>query len=256
MRARFFVLLPAAAAVAVTFLQCVSDDGGAQPAGGAGERCFANGTCLSGLVCTDGGCTTEGGDAESVPTDEADAARVPGCPVGAEKKRAFLTSVAYLANDLQGAPGKPADLCTALAADAGIGGAWEGWISSASSSAITRIDRGVEYVSLDGQRLFRSAAQLQDAGPQHLDHGIEVTERCLPVLASGDPAKGREVWTGTLARGLAIDGGVSTCDGWTASIPTSFGIIGQAGATDARWSELRRDGGCQNVRRPIYCFER
>jgi len=129
--------------------------------------------------------------------------------------------------------------CTAAATGAGLTGTWTAWLSTSSTDAADRILDG-QYQLLDGTVVANSLADLTDGT---LSAAIDMDED----MAS---AAGGNVWTGTLATGLAA---TDHCSGWTDGAATSRAIIGDTDSTTGGWTELLSDNPCDFQRR-LYCF--
>ena len=163
----------------------------------------------------------------SLPTSllcfEQDTAPPPS-PEG-PSKRIFVTSQQF--------PGSfggqtQADLnCANAAADGGKPGVWVAWLSTSTSSALSRIsDGGVWYQeSLDGGllRTFNNRWNLATAPLVTLRYD----ERGQRQIATG-------FWTGTLPGGTAS---TRTCQNWTSALATETGMQGTGGSASSSWTQ-------------------
>ncbi|SFF35796.1 hypothetical protein SAMN02745121_08365 [Nannocystis exedens] len=154
-------------------------------------------------------------------------------------KRVFVSSTYYTGN-MGGLDGAAAS-CTARAAAAGLGGTWQAWLSSATSTPLTRFTPSTSgYARVDGIIIADDWADLLDGT---LDAPISLTE-------FGTAANGAGVWTGTNADGTAA---LYMCGGFTTT-QTYHGETGSFSATNATWSKADQPLTCAGTRR-IYCFE-
>jgi hypothetical protein len=166
-------------------------------------------------------------------------------------KRVFVTSDCYLGS-LGGLSG--ADVaCQSLADAAGLAGTFTAWISDAYDGPTIRLPHAsVPYVSTDGSVVARDWDDLVDgeiATPIGLDEtGTPVNGGC-----------GARVWTNTSVLGTpAVSDALEfACYEWTLSLFSRWGLLGDATAADAAWT----DGGAFGLQRcsssaRLYCFER
>ncbi len=168
-------------------------------------------------------------------------------------KRVFTTSQCYLGS-LDGLGGADAK-CQSLADVAGLGGVFSAWLADAFDGPSVRLPHASEpYVLVDGAVIAHDWEDLIDgeiAISVHLDEAGGSLE--------DDGECGSEVWTNTTTLGTpAITDGLEfSCYEWTLSLFSRRGLLGDAMATGATWT----DGGalgfrsCSSSAR-LYCFER
>lgn len=179
-------------------------------------------------------------DATTVPTDAGDG----GAPEGGPGfKRVFVTSTTFQGS-LGGLAGADS-LCTGLAAQASLGGAWVAWLSSksvgAGSNARDRVTGTGPWRLVDGTPAVQRA-NLQGALP--LQAAIRMNELGAMVPAN------TPVWTATRINGLADD---NDCTAWSSAQFAVAGSVGAAGSTNSGWTSDDK-GSCSDVA-ALYCFE-
>jgi hypothetical protein len=153
---------------------------------------------------------------------------------------AFVTSTVHTGS-LGGIAGGDA-ICTDVAHDAGLGGTWVAWLSTASTSAFSRV-RGVPgWVRVDGTPIATSADELVT---QHMRTPIALDE-------TGEDVRGAvaAVWTGTQGDGSASP---NNCTAWTSETAVDLAEVGDARGGSSAFS-LATSGQC-NAPRRLYCFE-
>jgi len=166
-------------------------------------------------------------------------------------RRVFVSSACYPGS--LGGLGGADEKCQSLADDAGLGGAFTAWLSDAYDGPAVRLPHAsVPFVLVDASVIARDWDDLVDgaiARPILLDEaGTTVDGDC-----------GARVWTNTSPIGLAAvsDALEFACYEWTLALFSRWGLLGDATATDATWT----DGGalamqrCSSTAR-LYCFER
>ncbi|MCC6333053.1 MAG: hypothetical protein IT380_03580 [Myxococcales bacterium] len=178
-----------------------------------------------------GGGATGGGSGGGAPTTEM---------------RVFITHTAYSGNlavaGQAGTGQAGADALCNLAAQASLkGGTWKAWLSTSSSSALSRI---------------------QDVGPWSQEAPAGVLERTFnnkanlstaPLVAlvrdeNGGQAWGVRYWTGTAPGGTPS---VDTCTGFAST--SGYGTQGESGVTTSDWTDATY-ASCSNSAR-LLCFE-
>jgi hypothetical protein len=166
-------------------------------------------------------------------------------------KRVFASSECYLGS--LGGLGGADEKCQTLAAAAGLAGTFTAWLADAHDGPSVRLPHAsVPYVLVDGSVLARDWDDLVDGT---IATPIALEERGAGV--SGDC--GSRVWTNTSVLGFVAlsDALEFACYEWTLSLFSRWGVVGDATATDASWT----DGGpfgmqrCSSAGR-LYCFER
>jgi len=168
-------------------------------------------------------------------------------------KRVFATSECYLGSldGLGGADQK----CQSLADGAGLGGDFTAWLADAYDGPLVRLPHAtVPYVLIDGSVVARDWDDLVDG---EISTAVNLDEDGNPVLSRGDC--GATVWTNTSTLGTpAVSDALEfACYEWTLSLFSRWGLVGEADATDARWTDrgtlaMQR---CSTTAR-LYCFER
>ena len=166
-------------------------------------------------------------------------------------KRVFLTSTCYLGS-LDGLGGADS-ACQSLADAAGLGAAFTAWLADAHDGPSIRLPHAsVPYILTDGSVVARDWGDLVDG---EITRPIDLDETGTPV--SGDC--GSRVWTNTSILGTpAVSDALEfACYEWTLSLFSRWGLLGDATATGAAWT----DGGALALQRcsssaRLYCFER
>jgi len=168
----------------------------------------------------------------------ADSGVDAGVDAGVSQRRVFVTDTIQSA-DFGGVSGADA-LCASQAAAAGLEGQFKAWLSTIASPVADRLTHSsVPYVLVDGTLIANDWADLVDGSilsPIRLD-------------ASGLP-HGGDVWTGTLANGLAYTNG--DCVGYTSS-SGGIGLCGDTGATNGGWTASATPECSLALR--LYCVE-
>ena len=168
---------------------------------------------------------------------EASDATTPG-EAGADAglKRVFVTSTTVQAN-LGGLAGGDV-LCSQRAAAAMLGGTWRAWLSTNTTTAITRVTA---------------------SGPWYLTTGLLAVTRAqltkAPITRSIDRDENGNlqsglVWTATNSSGTFLD---DDCSNWTSNAAAGHAATGDSKATSAPWTGAA-PAGCDEQHR-LYCFE-
>jgi hypothetical protein len=170
---------------------------------------------------------------------------------GPVEKRVFLSSMTFT-GDLEGIDGADA-ACQVLADDAGLGGTWMAWLSTAGSSPdLDFTHNDGPYVLVDGTRIADDWDDLTDG---MLQNPIELDEYGDPGPLSDRICSGLDTWVWTGTRESGVAGGADDCSGWTSELGGS--TWGRSDATEI-WSFACSGGAnrdrCGN-RAPIFCFE-
>lgn len=177
------------------------------------------------------------------------------------RKLIFVTSQAFTGN-LGGIAGADAK-CQTLAQAAGRPGTFKAWLGNATTSAASRVTHAtIPYVLVDGTTVAGDFTGLTSGT---LLHAIDVTE--LGTAALGGTATecftgatGKLVWTNARPDGTIVNTDpASSCGAdWNSSGPSTdhgpFGIVGNIGASDAKWTLLCGSGRCETTA-PLYCLE-
>jgi len=169
-------------------------------------------------------------------------------------RRVFITSKSYPSNF--GGLSQADKLCGDAASDASLGGTWMAWLSTASTSAASRLEHAVvPYQLLDGTILAADWTELTSGS---IRHPIDRDENDNAAAASST------AWTGTLADGSSVGWNGDTCDDWTYWLDGGAnaydGIVGvlydaDGGPTGKLWTD-GEGVGCTNLNpASLYCVE-
>jgi hypothetical protein len=201
---------------------------------------------VASLACGGSGSTgspdTSGGAADASGSDAsngdpADAAQAAVDDAGVEVVKVVFATSSTHNGDLGGLAAAD-ELCSDLAAGAGLDGAFKAWLSAPGEPAAERLSHADgPYVRTDGRRVADDWDDLVDG---KLAARIDRDEDGAQV--SGD------VWTGTRASGQAAD---ATCGGFDTS--GDLGICGSTGATGGAWSDSNQPF-CTSALR-LYCLQ-
>ncbi len=201
---------------------------------------------VAGDVVTDAG--GDGGDGHTLPS----------------YRRVFITSNTHKPNFGGLAAGD--NICGAAATVAGLGGTWAAWLSTASTSAASRLEHAaVPYQLLDGTVVAANWAELTSGS---LRHPIDHDENDSVVVPTGPPYMPPytgTAWTGTNVDGTSVGMTLYTCDDWTYSINGGSnaydGVAGinpygeDGGATGKSWT-FGADYNCYDaLASSLYCVE-
>jgi hypothetical protein len=167
-------------------------------------------------------------------------------------KRVFVTRDCYLGN-LGGLGGADAK-CQASATTGGLAGTFTAWLSDAYDGPSIRLPHvSVPYVLVDGSII---AGDWDDLVDGDIATPIDRDATGASALVGGC---GSAVWTNSSALGTpAVSDALEfACYEWTLSLFSRWGVLGDATATDATWT----DGGALGLQRcsssaRLYCFER
>lgn len=183
------------------------------------------------------GAADDGGGGATDAGAEADA------DASAARPRVVFVTRKTLAGDFGGFASADA-LCTAEAADAGLGGSFVAWLSVAGKKpvdALSRLsDRAGGWSLVDGGEVFASKDAIATSTFPKL--GIAQT-------AYGETTSGR-AWTGTRPSGAAE---TADCTEWMKAAVDVAGVEGIVGAEDGTWTSAASDY-CTNANHLI-CFE-
>ncbi|MBX3192483.1 MAG: hypothetical protein KF819_36165 [Labilithrix sp.] len=192
--------------------------------------------------------------AEDAGPDALDAAAKPDAVDAAPRPRIVFVTRERWSGDLGGLDGGDAR-CQAVAADAGLAGAWTAWLSDGE-----RLDGGAggTKVLLDGRPLrlpngalvAAKATDLASRGPLA---PIDVDQHGRPIEAgTGCDNGGVPVWTATLSDGGALENEDIDCGNWSRTF--GAGVVGIVGGGDADWTVACTRPCAQAA--ALYCFER
>jgi hypothetical protein len=237
-----------------TFGQCIGGSVGGGAGGGGGTPTGGGGGSVGGGSGGGGGSGLGGGSGGGAGGGAGGGGGSSGGGAGGgggtavTSMRVFITSTAYTGN--LAAAGQASDglsgadaLCNRAAQASLKGGTWKAWLSTSSSSALSRIqDVGPWYQELaDGSvvRTFNNKANLS-------------TAPLVPLAYDENGAQlyGVEYWTGT-----ATGGGVSgnTCGAFTSASSSGWGTTGTSGQPTAGWTDSS-SRYCDEAAR-LLCFE-
>jgi hypothetical protein len=205
----------------------------------------------SSSVTAGGGTDGTGSGAGGTGGTGSGAGGTGGCTPSAagNVRRVFVTSKTYRGDlDMLG-PGdayEDAALeCTALAAQACLGGAWKAWLSAAGK------EPGTDYtmspfalVNMNGAPLVDSLSTLFMTG--NLQARIDRDEH-------NDEVPPANVWTGTSALGNSETLKCYASGDWTSVDPLDEGVVGTTTETSNAWSSSGTRN-CDQLYR-LYCFE-
>ena len=150
----------------------------------------------------------------------------------------FVTS-AQTAGNLGGVPGADQS-CTTYAANAGLGGAWMAWVTTAASPASSRLTSAGPWYLVTGERVAASKATL--AGATTLDRPIDRDEHGVQRINS-------PVWTGLSSGG----NGGGDCSNWTSTFVSLTGAAGDTQYASFAWQQFG-NAACSTAHR-LYCFQ-
>lgn len=231
-----------------TFGQCVGGSAGGGAGGGGGGATgggFGGGGSAGGGAGGGGGGSTGGGAGGGGAGGGGAGGGGGSAP---RAMRVFITSTPYrgdLATAGQAADGLAGGytLCNRAAQASLKGGTWKAWLSSSSTSALSRLqDVGPWYQERsDGTvvRTFNNAANLS-------------TAPLVPLVydENGADLGGVPYWTGTSTGGGASG---DSCNGFTSSSSTYWGTTGTAGQPTAGWTDSSSHYCGDSLR--LLCFE-
>jgi cysteine-rich repeat protein len=207
----------------------------------AGEQCDdANGSqtdaCLD--ACESAACGDGFVHSGHEQCDDGNTVGGDGCNADCtQPKRVFLTSLSY--SPAMGGVVGAAARCQTRANAAGLGGTWDAWISSDSSTPLTRfIPSTAGYARLDGVIVADDWADL-------IDSSIDAA----PIITETGSVSFSGPWTGTKADGTAAP---NTCSNWTSALADDKSIVG-GNFINSAWTNAGFTN-CGSGRR-LYCFE-
>ena len=220
----------------------MGSDGGDAEGGDPGE----GGADVDAADDTDASGPSDGGIGDA----DAEAAVVP------TYRRVFISSTTV--NSSFGSLAAADAVCTADAAGASLGGggSWKAWLSTASTSAASRLEHAtVPYRLVDGTEVAKNWTQLAGGTLESVldenEHGQAVgfDEDASTNFSSGI------VWTGSTNGGMAA----TTCADWTVSedcnvSTTTQGIVGRDDSS-TKWSSWVTSGCCTVEAHSFYCVE-
>jgi hypothetical protein len=149
----------------------------------------------------------------------------------------FVTS-AQMAGNLGGVAGAD-QTCTMYAANAGLGGAWTAWVTTAASPASSRLTSAGPWYLVTGERVAATKSTL--AGATTLDRAIDRDEHGVQRINS-------PVWTGVSSGGMGGD-----CTNWTSTFVSMSGATGDTQYASFSWQQFS-SAACSTAHR-LYCFE-
>jgi hypothetical protein len=160
--------------------------------------------------------------------------------------RVFITSTIH-----RGSIGSVGDadlICQQLAADAGLPGFYQAWLSNDSEGPATRFvtQSPGPYWRIDGTQIASNWADLTNGS---LAAPITINE-------TGAPA-GPAVWTNTKTDGTPgtdTSGASLSCQNWTSNSQLQSGNTGLTAETDGDWTAAGFTLPCRSAL-PLYCFQ-
>jgi hypothetical protein len=128
--------------------------------------------------------------------------------------------------------------CATRASQLSLTGTFRAWLSDATTSPASRFLQ-------DDVHYERHPDRVKIA-----DNWADLTDGTLdaPIVATG----GNLAWTGTASNGNPLGG---NCANWTSNSSVLTGRGGVTSLTNATWSALNTDAGCNSVSVDLYCFE-
>lgn len=167
----------------------------------------------------------------------------------ATSKRVFVTSTKYNGNlgGLSGADAK----CQERANTANLGGTWKAWLSDSTTSVTSRFNvnfsSNIVFKLLNGDTIATEWIDLLDGS---IARQISINEFNAPIIANA----GQYPWvrTNTTIQGQVYSGSAS-CNNWTSSDGSKWGLIGNGYARDSKWTNDSLQN-CGNLTH-LYCFE-
>ncbi len=193
----------------------------------------------------------DAGDTDAEPQAEDAGSESSSDPVDAGAKYVFVSSALFTGNlgGLEGADAK----CQALAASAGLAGAFRAWLSDSTGSPATRFTRSAgPYLLLNGTIVANDWAQLTSGTLAHVIDRTELNVLATPTAAPSDGAAPSilYVWTNTLENGK-IDNLSAHCSDWSLASPSVYGNRGYIPSVDYGWT-TGTNGPCQ-LTSALYC---
>jgi len=162
-------------------------------------------------------------------------------------KFVFLTSTTHASNFGGLAPATA--ICNALAADAGLPGTYDPWISTTTSSPRARFNGAITaFILRDKTAIAAGTPDLYDGqilAPINRDErGVQQTT-FLSVISGTGP-------TGVPA---STNPGVASCSNWTSNSATALGTYGAANTFGQGWTAAATPACSTQTAARLYCFE-
>lgn len=203
-------------------------------------------------AASDAGASSDGdlGDASSPDAgSEADAAP--------PDKRVFISSARTTSNF--GSLAAADAVCQTLATTAGLGGSWKAWLSTAATSASSRLTHSTTaYRLVDGTLVAQDWAHLVSGAPLKSSINLDESGNYVPGPNGQDGFSGY-TWSGTSGAGNSEPW---NCSNWTVSedCSQSTSVTASIGsdqyATSPAWSSNGSGPACCTVQKlAFYCFE-
>lgn len=201
----------------------------------APARCSGFAAACLGLTCTDNnGCAPDTRSA---------------CVNGTcrTSKFVFLTSTTHASN-FGGLPPATA-ICNALAADAGLTGSYDPWISTAASSPRARFNGAITAFMLRDKTVI--AAGTPDLYDGQIIAPINRDERGVLVTTN------LSVISGTNPQGTpnSANQALGSCSNWTSNSASAFGAYGAANTFGQGWTVSATPTCASQTAARLYCFE-
>ena len=201
----------------------------------------------------DAGGDAASDDADAAVADDAlvEASTDAGIDAAPSDKRVFITSSRTTSNF--GSLVAADAICQAAATGAALGGSWKAWLSTATTSAASRLAHSATaYRLVDGTLVAQDWNHLVSGAP--LKNPIDLDENGNFVPGTGQNGY---AWTGT-----EVDGGAAslTCGDWSVSedcsTTTAFeGVVGFDTFTTSAWTSGGNPACCTVQKFAFYCFE-
>jgi cysteine-rich repeat protein len=160
----------------------------------------------------------------------------------AEGRKAFLSNQPWTpTGGLAGADAR----CTQDAVAAGLTGTFKALLATSSSSAASRFSDGLPWVRLDGVLIVNT--------PSELFSGTAYLLAPLQLTADGVYRRNSGGWSGSA---YISSTGTHTCNDWTSSLATDFGVSGRA-----QFGTLQEalgydgEGPCNQFGVNLYCLQ-
>jgi hypothetical protein len=211
--------------------------------------------CSSDPVATPGPTADGGADVVEPVDAAADVSRdatndVTPDSAPARKRLFTLLKTPGITGDIKTAGGKADSLasgdslCTSAAIAAGLGGTWKAWLSTAATSAYSRLDDVSPWYLVDNKTIaFPTKASLK--GPANV-----ADDKWLTQDGHANGLFGLRLWTGTNSDG---GGSPATCNDWTTA---SNAVSGGCGTTvSSNWSASPSSPCTCDLSGGLFCFE-
>jgi hypothetical protein len=211
---------------------CVGGDGGGSSSEDTG---IAPDTTPTTTLLTSAGSSSSGGSSTSGVVDESSGTTSVEPP---QTNYVFVSSVLVplgptIVDDADA-------LCIQLAEDAGIPGRYVAWLSTETTSAVSRLEGARGWMRPDGRPV--------------VDRPVDLTQGNFfypPLLDE----TGAELRSGEILTGTEVDGAVSNdaCQSWTV-FEKDDATVGRSGSTHVGWTDRGATVSCDVASARVYCF--